>query len=160
MTSNRPFVWLRLARGDRGTAAVEFAATASVLFLTIIGMMKICLAVYTYHYISEAAREGTRFAMVRGSSCSGFTTACPASKSDIQSYVEGLNYPGISASNMTVTPSWSAYPTGKACVPLATCNNPGGLVTVQVQYAFPLSIPFMANQTYNMTSTSAMIMSR
>lgn len=130
--------------------------------MTLIGLMKICLAIYTYHFVSEAAREGTRYAIVRGSACNAtyFPTACPASGNNISSYVKSLGYPGISSTAMTVSTSWATYPAGKVCTPSPTCNNPTDLVTVQVQYAFPLSIPFMANKTYTMTSTSAMIISQ
>jgi len=132
--------------------------------LTIIGLMKICLAIYTYHFVSEAAREGTRYAIVRGSRCNTtyFTSACPANVdgSDVSAFVKSLGYPGISTSAMTVTSAYSTYPAGKVCTPSLSCNNPSDLVTVQVQYAFPLSIPFMSNKTYTMTSTSAMIISQ
>jgi Flp pilus assembly protein TadG len=149
-------------RTELGSASIEVAVTASVLFMTLIGLMKICLAIYTFHFVSEAAREGTRYAIVRGTSCNTtyFPTACPASKTDISNYVKGLGYPGISSSAMTVTTSYATYPAGKTCTPSAACNNPTDLVTIQVQYAFPLSIPFMSAKTYTMTSTSAMIISQ
>ena len=130
--------------------------------MTLIGLMKICLAIYTYHFVSEVAREGTRYAIVRGTSCNStyITTACPASTGDISTYVKGLAYPGISSSAMTVTTSYATFPVGKVCTPSPNCNNPTDMVTIQVQYAFPLSIPFLANKTYTMTSTSAMIISQ
>ena len=138
------------------------AASASVMFLMLIGTMKVCLAVYTYHYLSEAAREGTRYAIVRGAKCTTFSTACPASGdgTDVNTYVKGLSYPGISSSAMTVTTAYSAYPSTGTCTAdlLSTsCRSIGNLVTVKVQYAFPLTIPFFGSKTWNMTSTSAMI---
>ena len=140
---------------------MEFAVTSSVAFLAIIGFMKMSLAIYTFHFVSEAAREGTRYAIVRGSSCTTFTTACPAATdgSDVQTYVRALAYPGITGSAMTVTSTYASYPSG-VCTPSLNCNNPGNLVTVKVQYAFPLSIPLMANKTLTMTSTSAMVISQ
>ena len=139
---------------------VEFAASGTVLFLTIVGLLKMCLAIYTYHYISEAAREGTRYAMVRGSSCSGFATACPAVSSDVQTYLRSVTYPGITSSLVNASATWAAYPSGVSCTPSATCNNPGNQVTVKVTYAFPLSIPFMSNRTLNMTSTATNIIAQ
>lgn len=151
---NRPF-----AHAEEGQAAVEFALGASVLLMALIGMMKMSMAIYTYHFVAEAAREGTRYAMVRGSSCNDISpglSACPATTDDIASYVKGLGYPGISSANMTVSTSYAGYPTAIPC----PCNNPGNLVTVTVQYAFPLSIPFMTNKTYTMQSTSKMVISQ
>jgi Flp pilus assembly protein TadG len=149
-------------QGERGSASVEFAMTAVVLFMTMIGLMKVCMGIYTFHYISEAAREATRYAMVHGSACSNSGVSCttPANGSGITTYVNSLAYPGINPSLMTVTTSYAAYPTGATCTPSISCNNPGNLVTVKVQYAFPYSIPFMTAKTLNMQSTSAMVISQ
>jgi hypothetical protein len=145
---------------ERGSALVEFAVSGSVLFLTLIGLMKICLAVYSYHYVSEAAREGARFAMVRGSACIGFASACPAAAADVQTYVRNLGYPGIVPSNMTVITTWAAYPTGSACTPSSSCNNPGNLAKVEAVYSFPLSIPWGPTRTLTMISTSEIVISQ
>ncbi len=139
---------------------VEMALASVILLTMLFGLMEICTAVYTYHFISEAAREGTRFAIVRGYSCTGFTPACPASQSDVQNYVENLGYPGINPQNMTVSTAWSAYPAGGTCAPSASCNNPGNQVEVTVNYQYPLSIPFIPSSTLNMSSTSEMVISQ
>jgi Flp pilus assembly protein TadG len=141
---------------------VEFSLTASVFFMTLIGLMKVCLAIYTYHYISEAAREGSRYAMVRGATCavSGVSCATATDGSGVQTFVKGLGYPGISTSGMTVTTTWSAYPSTGTCSPSTSCNNPGNLVKVKISYAFPLSIPFRTTTTYTMNSTSAILISQ
>lgn len=138
---------------------VEMAISMVILLTIVFGIMKICLALYTYHYISEAAREGTRFAIVRGSACASPGYECDATSSQIQTYVKGLGYPGIDPSAMTVTSSWAGYPVSGTCVS-AGCNGPGDLVTVTVTYQFPLSIPFVPSSTLNMSSTSSMVISQ
>jgi Flp pilus assembly protein TadG len=150
----------RIGCDEHGAAALEFAVSAGFMFTMLMGLMKVCLAIYTYHYVAEAAREGSRWAAVRGSACSGFTSACPAAASDVQTYVQNLNYPGITSSLMTVTTTWSTYPAGKPCTPSATCNNPSDTVNVNASYAFPLNIPGLVHHTYTMTSTSMMIISQ
>lgn len=160
MTLNFTSARRHVPGSERGSASVEFAVTASVLFLTLIGLMKICLAIYSYHYVSEAAREGARFAMVRGSACSGFTSACPAAAADVQTYVRNVGYSGIVSTNLTVTTTWAAYPTGSPCTPSSTCNNPGNLAKVKASYSFPLSIPWGPTRTLTMTSTSEMVISQ
>ena len=128
-----------------------------VVWLSLVfGMMLAGLELYSYHYISEAARLGTRFAMVRGSSCSGFSGGCPAAVSDIQTYVTGLGYPGISATAMTVTPTW--YPSASSTISCPTCNAPGNFVQVQVQYQFPFSVPLV--RCTKMSSTSRMVIAQ
>jgi Flp pilus assembly protein TadG len=158
--AERP-LWLRRAHSERGSTLVETALSMLVLLIVALGVMEMSLALYTYHFISDAAREGTRFAIVRGSSCttySGFTSGCPAKGTDIQSYVRGLGFPGIDASLMTVTTSFPT--TGPSCTPsVIPCNNPGNLVQVTVSYRFPLSIPFVPANTLTMTSSSKMVIS-
>jgi Flp pilus assembly protein TadG len=155
------------ANGERGAAAVEMAFTMPALLLVIVGMMKMCLAVYSYHYTSEAAREGTRYAIVRGygassahTACANYESSCVASSDNISSYIKALGYPALTPSNMTVTTVWAGFPTGVTCSPNANCTNAGNLVTVKVQYAFPLSIPFLPARTLNMQSTASGILAQ
>jgi Flp pilus assembly protein TadG len=149
--------------GECGSVILETALSMIVLLTFLFGIMETAFAFYSYHFISEASREGTRYAIVRGSSCVtgvSFTSACPASTSDIQNHVKNLGFPGINPNNMTVAVNYSAYPAGVTCRPLANCTNPGNLVTVVVQYNFPFSVPFVPQRTMAMTSTSAMIISQ
>jgi Flp pilus assembly protein TadG len=157
---------------EEGASIVEMAFACVVLLSMLFGIFSISFALYTYHYISNAAREGSRYAMVRGSnSCansSGKLTNCGASSGQIQNYVQNLGYPGIDASNkMTVTSTWfkavssgtPATTTWSACT-TGTCNAPGNIVKVQVTYAFPLGIPYSGSRTLNMTSTSQMVIAQ
>lgn len=140
---------LRRAGSEHGSAIVETALSFIVLLTMIFGILAISLALYTYNFIADAAREGTRYAMVRGSSCQGFASACPAQASDVQTYVKGLTFPGIKPSAMTVTTTW---PVGN--------NNPGNPVKVTVQYQFPLAIPFLTARTLSLKSSSQMVISQ
>jgi Flp pilus assembly protein TadG len=141
--------------------AVSLITLLTLMFAVIEGG----LAVYSYHFIAEAAREGARYAMVRGSSCTSFTSACPATAAQIQSYVTGLGYPGINtaASAMTVTAIWCA-PTGStppACS--AGTNAPGQIVRVSITYKFPLQLPFLppsVAKTLTMVTSSQMVISQ
>jgi Flp pilus assembly protein TadG len=149
---------------DDGASSVEFALSATIFFAFVFGIMAMSGALFTFHFVSEAAREGSRYAMVRGTSsytnCVGAQSPCPTSAAAVQSYVQGLSFPGVVGTSMTVTTTYSAFPTGSGCSPNANCENPGNLVTVKVVYAYPLRIPFMPVRTLNLTSTSAMIISQ
>lgn len=149
----------RFWSAEQGSSLVEMALVSIVLLTLVFGVFEMCLALYTYHFVSEAARDGTRYAIVRGSSCQ-FPSACPAAASDIQSYVQNLGLPGINPAAMKVTTAWAPYPAGGTCTPSASCNNPGNQVQVTVQYQFPLSIPFIPTSTLTMSSTSQMIISQ
>jgi Flp pilus assembly protein TadG len=151
--------WLHHARSEGGSSMVEMALSIVILLTFVFGIMNFSLAAYTLHFVSHAAREATRYALVRGSSCSGFASACPAQPADVQSYVQGMELPGIDPSLMTVTTTWPT--TGASCTPSVTpCNNPGNRVKVTVNYQFPLKIIFIPATTLNMTSTSEMVISQ
>lgn len=152
--------WQHLAQNDLGAATMEFALSLVLHCALLLGVMEASLGVYAFHFTAEAAREGTRYASVRGSSCAGSSLACPAQSSDIQTYVQSLVYPGINPAAMTVTTTWSAYPSGTACSPSASCNNPGNLVTVMVSYKFPFSVPLLPSNVWAVTSSSAMVISQ
>jgi Flp pilus assembly protein TadG len=98
-----------ILRDERGSTLVEIALTITVLLTLIFGVIEVGLMLYTYHFVSYAAREGTRYAIVRGSTCSGFSSACPATASDIQNYVSNLGFPGIDIVSSDVSVSWASY---------------------------------------------------
>jgi Flp pilus assembly protein TadG len=139
-----------------------------VLLTFLFGIIETCLMLYTYHFVSEAAREGTRYAVVRGSTAGGSNCAAPGAATciaqggndtgDIATYVKSLSFPGIDPANMTVNSTWSSFVHGSSCS--ALCNSPGNLVTVKVIYNFPLTIPFVPAHTFALSSTSAMIISQ
>jgi Flp pilus assembly protein TadG len=148
-------------RDEHGSAILETALSMIILISFLFGVMEMGLALYTYHFISEAAREGTRYAVVRGSTCTGFASACPASPTDVQNYIKNLGFPGIDPAKMVVpAPVWTAYTSGSTCPGSPPCNSPGNQVSVTVQYNFPLSVPFVPAQTFTLSSTSAMIISQ
>jgi Flp pilus assembly protein TadG len=157
-------------REEDGAAMVETAISASVLLMVLIGMTQLFMGLYGYHYVAYAAREGTRWAMVRGSECSTDSLTmpnCGAVGADIQSHVQGLGFPGIDSTKVTATAKWmtpSTYPTSwtlcSTDTPGTNCNIPGHMVVVDVTYAYPLSIPFLNKQTLNMTSTSSMVITQ
>jgi Flp pilus assembly protein TadG len=148
----------RAVRVDAGANLVEFAMASIILFTLIFGVIAICLALYSYNVVSEAAREATRYAIVRGSACNSFSD-CKVTSAQVQTYVKNIGFPGINPASLTAAATWPT--TGVNCTPSVTpCNNPGNLVQVTVSYAFPLVIPFVPSRTLTMSSTSAMVISQ
>lgn len=140
--------------GERGASMVEFALAATALLVIMFGIVDFGRALYTYHTLSNAARLGTRYAIVRGSDCASGATDCPASKAQITTFVQGqapLVVP-------TVTPSWSGMSSfGTTCDD--TSHRAGCLVTVQTSFPFNFLLPFMpANVT--ISSQSQMVVSQ
>jgi Flp pilus assembly protein TadG len=146
---------------------VEWALSCSVFLAMLIGVFQMSLAFYTMHYISDAARQGSRYAMVRGStSCTNTANLsnCNATSGQIQAYVRSIAYPGITASNLTVTTTWltasTTKPTTWSSCSSGTCNAPGSQVKVVAAYSFPLSVPFVPSLSFSFTSTSKMVISQ
>jgi Flp pilus assembly protein TadG len=149
----------RTLRAEKGSSIVEFAMASVILFTLIFGVMAIGLALYSYNVVSEAAREATRYAIVRGSACNSFTN-CNIDQTGLQTYVQGIGFPGITPSSLTVAASATSA-TGTICTPtLKPCNKPGNPVKVTVTYTFPLVIPFVPRRTLTMSSTSQMTISQ
>jgi Flp pilus assembly protein TadG len=140
----------RTLRAETGATIVEFAVASIILFTLVFGVIAICLALYSYNVTAEAARLATRYAIVRGSKCTSFASACPANRTDILTYVQSLGFPGINPASLSV-PLDCCWPTN---------NNPKSTVQVTVNYTFPLVIPFVPSQTLTMSSTSAMTISQ
>src|ERR1700730_2696352 len=122
MTANRIVTRRKPSSAGQGTA--EFAMTAVVFFMLVFAILNFSMAIYVYNLVSYAAREGTRYASVRGSSAPS-----PAAATDIERFVKSESS-GLNPSNLTVNTVW------------APDNNPGSFVTVQVQYKFDFVMPF------------------
>jgi Flp pilus assembly protein TadG len=146
---------------ESGTSLVEFAISASLLLALTFGIIELSFALYSYNYVSSAARVATRYAVVRGSSCSGMPD-CGITADQLQSYVQGIAYPGIKPGNLAVSTTWLSYSPGPpttwtACA--SQCNTPGNAVEIQVTYAFPLFLPFWRSTSLSLSSTSQMVIS-
>ena len=57
------------SKSEEGSSLVEFALIFLVLMTMMLGIIDFCRAAYAYHFVSNAAREATRYAAVRGSTC-------------------------------------------------------------------------------------------
>jgi Flp pilus assembly protein TadG len=155
----------RHAIREHGSAIFETAMSLVIFLSFLFGIMEAGLALYSYNFIAEASREAARYAIVRGATwgtaCASYTSSdCTISSAQLQSYVQNIGYPGINGSNLTVTPAWSAYTNASSCPATGPCNSAGNLVTVTVQYNFPLTVPFIPAHTYALSSTSAMIIAQ
>lgn len=138
-----------LHHSEGGQTLVESALSISVLLMMLFGVLMGSWMLYTYHYLSYAARVGNRYAIVRGAYCdnSNGMPDCPNVTSDqVQSYVKSVHYTGIDPSALTITVSW---PNGT--------DNPGDPVQVTAAYPFPFSVPFSTSTTVSMHSTSQMV---
>jgi Flp pilus assembly protein TadG len=133
-------------QAERGQAVVEIALALPIIAAFSFMMIELCLAFYSYCMISESAREGTRFAIVRGATCqTGTGGSCTASASAINGAVAHLGWPNLGNGTLSAN---TTYPDGN--------ENPGSRVQVVVNYVYPYNIPFVPKGTLRMSSTSVM----
>ncbi len=138
----------KVAPRQRGVALVEFALVSSLFFLVLFAILNLCLLFSTYHSVSYAAREATRWASVRGSTCgTTWPAACPATAANISNYVKNLNI-WLNPSALTVTTQWIPN------------NLPGSQVNVKIQYGYNFSSPFLTTKLITMSAYSQMVISQ
>ena len=101
---------LSAATSAEGATLVEMALACSALLCVLFGIIEMCFALYTYDFVSEAAREGTRYAIIRGSTSCGPNpnfpdcNLNPTTSTAIQTYLRGLGFPYSGA--LTATATW------------------------------------------------------
>jgi Flp pilus assembly protein TadG len=146
--------WRKL-QGENGNNLVEYALVFLLFISMLLGIIDFSRVLYSYHFLSNAARDATRWAAVRGSTCAiDGSCAAPASQADIQNYVTNITPPGVDRSKLTTTPSWP----GTGPITCSTTNNaPGCPVDVQVSYNFTFVVPFIRSTPLTLSSSSEMI---
>jgi len=129
----------RRRRRNAAQALVEFALVAPLFFLVLFAIIDFGRYVYYVQILNNAAREGTRYAIVHGSAGlpssgppeSGTVSFDPSGqnvKDVVRNYAIGV----IGAAALDVVPSW---PDGS--------NGRGRVVSVHVTYQFRSVIPIV-----------------
>jgi Flp pilus assembly protein TadG len=108
-----------------------------VLLMTIfIAIMEFGMGIFTYNFVSYAAREGARYASSRGSQ-----SASPATADSIKTMINN-QVVALDTSKLSVTTTWNPN------------NTPGNTVTVSVSYPITPLIGFLlGNITVGSSST-------
>ena len=145
--------------GERGGSLPETALVLAACLAMLFGIVDFGRALYTYSFVGQVARQGARWAIVRGSQCS-VLDHCNATKDDIQTYVRSLSEGATLPASIQVTNA-----TWTACPPGSSGNAPGCTITVTVKYPFNFILPFMPTSggtllTMNMTSSAQMVVSQ
>ena len=171
----------RAGREERGAMIIEFAVAASVYLSLYFGILELCMALYSYNFVSEAAREGTRYTAVRGSQSCTISSTFPncnllptnitsSTNNPVLTYINSQHYPALNSNNLSAAvtwwepvqdvnghTSWTTACTGAKDGSGIPCNVKGNMVKVVVNYNFPLYIPFWKNASVPVTSTSQMM---
>ncbi len=145
-------------KGDEGTDLVEFAIMSILLMMLLFGIAGFGHMLYAYHFVSNEAREATRWAAVNGSTCAGDgSCAAPATKDDIEAYVKDHTPPGIDSTQVNAIPSWPVGSTSPTTCSTIAVNAPGCTVAVTVSYNFQFIFPLISTAPLPLSSTSEMV---
>ena len=129
-----------------GQGAAEFAMVAISVLTLILAIMQGAAAVSAYNFVTYAARDASRYAMVRGA-----TSPNPVSSDDVKAFViaeaQGID---TSPSKLTVTTTWTP----------ANNKNPGSVVNVTVAYNFAPLASLASHVVVPLSSTSKMVISQ
>ena len=130
---------VRRREHQRGGEIVEGATTFLVFFVIVFALIDFSRMVWTYHQIAFAAREATRYAIVRGSSSGNQATV-----NQIQSIVTNRVF-CVSSNKLTTTVTFNPN------------QSPGSTVKVAVSYSFYPIAPFLPGGAIQLASTSQMM---
>lgn len=168
---------------DDGASLVEVAVSLSVYLMLLMAVIELLLTLYSYHFVSDAAREATRYAVIRGAnSCypnpafpncnlgpPSITSATNPNRNAVLQYIDSIRYPGLDPKNLSADVTWwIAQQNANGNMSWTTqcsrqldakdnpCNAEGNAVRVVVTYDFPLTLPWMRASLIKVSSTSQM----
>lgn len=132
------------ARDDDAQSLVEFAFILPIVLLAILGLLDVSRAVWQETTLAFAAREGTRYGIVHGSSSLSPVAYCPGSCSPV-AVVAAVQNAAVGVPNITVTVT---FPDGN--------NDRNGRVSVTAMAPFvPLASQFLLNGALSVTMRGA-----
>jgi Flp pilus assembly protein TadG len=126
----------RRRRRARGQALVEFAMVVPWFFLMLFGIIEAGRFIYYYETLSNATREGARYAIVNGANTLGCpsgpaapgTSACDVAGNNV---VAKVRQSAIGMTGIGVTPTW--FPD----------NGRGSTVRVEATYTYRSLVPLV-----------------
>jgi Flp pilus assembly protein TadG len=128
------------SRSKRGAMLIEFALSITILILTVFSMIEVMLMVYTYNVMADAAKEGVRYACVRGaysalaigpSAAPGGASSCTTNSGPVYTQVQKFTSMSLhDNSGITVTVCY-----------LDGSNKPPSRVQVNINYPV---VPYFA----------------
>lgn len=131
--------WFSLRSRSRGQGIVEFAIALPIFLALTFGIIELGWLLYNNHTLSNATREGARYAMVNGARSEN-SDAVAEIQDVVSDYSGGLN----GSVSTTVTPQ--------------TIGEPGSQVTVSTTYDYQPIVGMIAGiGSITLTSDSTVI---
>jgi Flp pilus assembly protein TadG len=141
---------VRQRQRRRGATLVEAALVYPIVILLTLGLIIAGLGVFRYHQIAALAREGARWASVRGAEYAKDRATTAATQANVRTYLVDNKAVGLDTSStalqVVVTPS--------------TVGARGSTVNVTVTYSWvPEAFRVYIGNSISMASTSEMVVS-
>ena len=159
----------RMQRFRRGQALVEFALVAPVLFLLLFSVIEFGRYIYTSNVLSDATREGTRYAIVHGSAAACKSgplpggppppvNACDPSGQKVVDVVKRFAVGVVADATIQVVVCWEDPANagiGSTCI--NTNNGRGNQARVVVDYQFKSLVPLVPLPAVPIHAESALV---
>jgi Flp pilus assembly protein TadG len=143
--------WFSTRSQSRGQGMVEFALVLPIFLAITLGTIEMGWLLYHNHTLSNATREGARYAMVNGS-----MSGPPATAGEVQSVVRERSGWLSGQINVELV-EWNPGPPTPGN-PSPDATDPGGTVTVRAAYNYqPIVGMVIGSGTIRLTSESTVI---
>jgi Flp pilus assembly protein TadG len=147
----------RLARSERGTAIVEFALIAPLLFLIVFGIIEFGRILNSYNQLTQLAGQGARAASVNRNPDG---TAIAASTGTVDNTDCGGKSYSIQCQLSKYYAKNDALSNVKVCIPNTAQNpfptNSGQPVTVKVSYRYNFIVGLFGAAHIDLSSTQTL----
>jgi hypothetical protein len=145
----------RAGRNEKGGTLIEFTLVGIPLILILVSLIEICMAMWSYHTLAYAVREGARYASTKGKGCYLGSNSCSVTVANIAQQIASAGT-GLIPSQLNVTLSCAGC-TPVPCSPITSCysnttawppntspaNLPGSVISVSGTYPVQTNLVIM-----------------
>ena len=163
---------MRAHRTRKGSALLEFTLVGIPLIFTLISIFEISRAMWNYHTLAFAMKEGTRYVVVHGFDCSDNGNTCSITVGQVAQRIKDYGV-GLDPSQLNVTLT-SRSNAAVNCNPLNSClgnatawpanpdNRQGQIITITGNLPFQSALamfwpgagPGVTFPAYNFSASS------
>jgi Flp pilus assembly protein TadG len=140
-------------RNQKGSALIEFTLVGIPLILILISVLEISIAMWDYHMVAYAVREGARYASTKGQGCTYSGNTCGITVANVAHQIASAGV-GLVPGQLNVTLTSSAGTV--TCNPLSNCysntatwppnsgtaNWPGSIISITGTYPVQTALVF------------------
>jgi TadE-like protein len=141
-------------RTEKGGTLIEFTLVGIPLVLILVSLIEMCIAMWSYHTLAYAVREGARYASTKGQGCTYTGNTCSVTVGTIAQQIASsgiglipaqLNLDLISAAgDVPCHPISSCYSTTTIWPPSSSLANiPGSTISVSGTYPVQTNLVIM-----------------